>query len=99
MAVAMEETRLISSEYIQPDASRDTNYKNAVEEWLALNSKWDSNVPLYSPEVSKARFLHAAVSLERDAVLQSDAQGSGSDYKLAVWRPNSKGVRIRGKSG
>jgi hypothetical protein len=90
---------LISSEHIHPDASKDTSYKNGMEQWLALNSKWESNVPLYSPEVSKKRFLYAAVSLERDAVLQSDAQGSGSDYKLAVWRPNSKGIRIRGKSG
>lgn len=97
--MAMAGSRLISSEHIHPDASRDTNYKNGMEEWLALNSKWQSNVPLYSTEVSKARFLYAAVSLERDAVLQSDAQGSGSDYKLAVWRPNSKGVRIRGKPG
>ena len=97
--MAMAGKNLISSEDIHPDASKDTNYKNGMEEWLALNSKWDSSDPLYSAEVSKARFLYAAVSLERDAVLQSDAQGSGSDYKLAVWRPNSKGVRIRGKPG
>lgn len=95
----MADNSLISSEYIGPASSKDTNYRNGLEDWLALSRQRDSNVPLYSAEFSKARFLHAAVSLERDAVLQSDAEGSGSDYKLAVWRPNSKGVRIQGKPG